>query len=93
MIESSNPLEFEAMLPRLATPIRVDCFQDALVFVRRWTIRDKDLEVRDLLRRMQKANNSRDIHSLVGELRQKLAPEGCCDKIRYVIRTGIAQNS
>jgi hypothetical protein len=76
MIESSNPLQFEAMLPRLGTPIRIGCFQDALVFVRRWTIRDKDLEVRDLLRRMQRANSSRDVHSLVGELRQKLAKSG-----------------
>jgi hypothetical protein len=76
MIESSNPLEFEAMLPRLDTPVRIGCFQDALVFVRRWTIREKDLEVRDLLRRMQRANDSRDIHSLVGELRQKLATRG-----------------
>jgi hypothetical protein len=76
MIESSNPLEFEAMLPRLGTPIRIVCFQDALVFVRRWTIREKDLEVRDLLRRMQRAKSSRDIHFLVRELRQKLATRG-----------------
>jgi len=76
MIESFNRLEFEAMLPRLGTPIRIGCFQDALVFVRRWTIRDKDLEVRDLLRRMQRAKSSGDVHSLVGELRQKLATRG-----------------
>jgi hypothetical protein len=76
MSESSNPLEFEALLPRLDTPVRIGCFQDALVFVRRWTIREKDLEVRDLLRRMQRASNWHDTLSLVGELRQKLATRG-----------------
>ncbi len=76
MIESSNPLEFEAMLPHLGAPIRIGCFQDALVFVRRWAIRDKDLEVRDLLRRMQRPNSWRDIDSLVGELKKKLAARG-----------------
>jgi hypothetical protein len=80
MVESSNLLEFEAMLPRLGTPIRIRSFQDALVFVCRWTIREKDLEVRDLLRRMKGASSGRDIHSVVGELRQKLATRGLLQK-------------
>jgi hypothetical protein len=81
MVESSDLLEFEAMLPRLGTPIRIRSFQDALVFVSRWTIREKDLEVRDLLRRMKGANSGRDIHSVVSELRQKLAKRGLLQKI------------
>ena len=76
MSEGFNPLQFEALLPRLTTPVRIGCFQDALIFVRRWTIREKDLEVRDLLRRMQRASTWHDTLSLVGELRQKLAIRG-----------------
>jgi hypothetical protein len=70
------PREFEAMLPRLSTPVRISSFHDAMVFVRRWTIREKDLEVRGLLRRMQRANNSKEADILVGELKQKLATRG-----------------
>jgi hypothetical protein len=70
------PREFEAMLPRLSTPVRISSFHDALVFVSRWTIREKDLEIRGLLRRMQRANNSKEVDILVGELKQKLATRG-----------------
>ena len=68
--------EFEAMLPRLSTPVRISTFHDALVFVRRWTIREKDLEVRGLLRRMQRADNRKDADILVSELKRKLATKG-----------------
>jgi hypothetical protein len=70
------PQEFEAMLPRLSTPVRITSFHDALVFVSRWTIREKDLEVQRLLRRMQRANNLNDADILVRELKQKLAAKG-----------------
>ena len=70
------PWEFQAMLPRLSTPVRISSFHDALVFVSRWTIREKDLEIRGLLRRMQKANNWKDADILVGELKHKLAAKG-----------------
>jgi hypothetical protein len=65
--------EFEAMLPRLSTPVRISSFHEAVVFVSRWTIREKDLEVRGLLRRMQRADNSKEVDILVDELKKKLA--------------------
>lgn len=68
--------EFEAMLPRLSMPVRIGSFHGAIVFVRRWTIREKDSRLRDLLRRMEKANNSKEVDVLVGELKQKLATRG-----------------
>jgi hypothetical protein len=70
------PREFDAMLPRLSTPVRISSFHDAMVFVSRWTIGDKDPEVRGLLRRMQRANNSKEVDILVGELKHKLATRG-----------------
>jgi hypothetical protein len=74
--DNGFPREFEAMLPRLNTPVRISSFHDALVFVSRWTIREKDLEVRGLLRRMQRASNLKDADILVGELKQRLATRG-----------------
>jgi hypothetical protein len=44
--------------------------------VNRWKIREKDSRLRDLLRRMQKANNSKEVDVLLGELKQKLATRG-----------------
>jgi hypothetical protein len=76
MSDIRSPRIFEAMLPRLSTPVRISSFHDALVFVSRWTIREKDLEVRDLLRRMQRANNLNEADILVGELKQRLATRG-----------------
>jgi hypothetical protein len=76
MSEARIPQEFEAMLPRLNTPVRISTFHDALVFVSRWTIREKDLEIRGLLRRMQRANSWKEADILVRELKHKLAVKG-----------------
>jgi hypothetical protein len=76
MSDGRSPREFEAMLPRLSTPVRISSFHDALVFVSRWTIREKDQEVRDLLRRMQRATDWKEADILLRELKQKLATKG-----------------
>jgi len=49
---------FDANLPNLSRPVRINSFYDAQVFVRRWAIRDKDRVIRVLLRRMERANSS-----------------------------------
>jgi hypothetical protein len=67
---------FEAKLPNLPWPVRITSFFDAQVFVRRWTIRDKDPIVRALLRRMEKANSSEAIAVLMRELKQELSTRG-----------------
>jgi hypothetical protein len=67
---------FDARLPNLALPVRIGCYFDAQVFVRRWAIRDKDPAIRKLLRRMEKANSSESIASAIVELKRELAERG-----------------
>ena len=68
--------EFAAYLPRLAAPVQIRTYADAQVFVRRWAIRDKDPLVRDLARRMGRANSSEHINRAMRELRHELAARG-----------------
>jgi hypothetical protein len=74
--DASYAHEFAAYLPRLAVPVRIVTFADAQVFVRRWAIRDKDRAVRDLVRRMERANSAEKIDGAVKELRRELAARG-----------------
>jgi hypothetical protein len=67
---------FDARLPNLAWPVRIGCYFDAQVFVRRWAIRDKDPAIRRLLRRMEKANSSEAIAGAIVELKRELAERG-----------------
>ena len=68
--------EFVAYLPGLAAPVRIGTYADAQVFVRRWTIRDKDRAVRELSRRMDRANSSERMGRAMRELRRELAARG-----------------
>jgi hypothetical protein len=76
MDDAPSAHEFAAYLPRLAVPVRIATFADAQVFVRRWAIRDKDPAVRDLVRRMERANSAENIDRAVKELRRELAERG-----------------
>jgi len=67
---------FAAYLPRLVAPVRIGTYADAQVFVRRWTIRDKDPAVRELARRMERANSSDRMNEAMRELRRELAARG-----------------
>src|SRR6187401_1085362 len=67
---------FDANLPDLAWPVRINAFFDAQVFVRRWVIRDKDPAMRVLLRRMEKANSSEAVAAAIKELKRELAVRG-----------------
>lgn len=68
--------EFAAYLPDLAAPVRIVTFADAQVFVRRWAIRDKDRAVRELVRRMDRANSAENIDRAMTELRRELDARG-----------------
>ena len=68
--------EFDAILPHLSTPVRICSFNDAQVFVRRWAIRDKDRNIRALVRRMDKANSTETADSAIREMKQELAARG-----------------
>jgi hypothetical protein len=67
---------FDANLPNLSRPVRINSFYDAQVFVRRWAIRDKDRVIRVLLRRMERANSSEAANSAIQELKRELAARG-----------------
>jgi hypothetical protein len=64
---------FDANLPNLSKPVRIDSFHDAQVFVRRWAIRDRDLAIRKLRGRMDRANSTESSDSAMQELKQALA--------------------
>jgi hypothetical protein len=74
--EAPSAYDFAAYLPRLAAPVRIGTFADAQVFVRRWAIRDKDPAVRQLVRRMERANSSEHMTRAMKELRRELAARG-----------------
>lgn len=67
---------FTAYLPRLEAPVWIVTYADAQVFVRRWAIRDKDPAVRELGRRMERANSSERMHGAMRELQRELAARG-----------------
>ena len=76
MEDAPGAYAFAAYLPRLASPVWIRTYADAQVFVRRWAIRDKDPVVRELARRMERANSSERINWAMRELRCELAARG-----------------
>jgi hypothetical protein len=73
---------FDAWLPRLATSIRISTLHDAQVFARRWVIRDKDPELKSLLRRVDRVNGSDAALLAMNELRAALAKRGLLSSSR-----------
>lgn len=67
---------FDAYLPDLADPVRITSFDDAKVFARRWAIRDKDRELKTLIRRMEKANSSETTEGAIRDFKQALRTRG-----------------
>jgi len=67
---------FAAYLPRLAAPVQIATYMDAQVFVRRWAIRETDRTVRELGRRMERANSAEHMGQAMRELRRELAARG-----------------
>jgi len=68
--------EFDANLPRLSKPVRISTFHDAQVFVGRWAIRDKDLAIRALRRRLDRANSAETADNALMDLKRELAARG-----------------
>jgi hypothetical protein len=64
---------FDALLPAVAAPIRITSFYDAQVFTRRWVIRDKDPNLKVLLRKMEKANSAALIDEAIESYKQELS--------------------
>jgi hypothetical protein len=67
---------FDANLPNLGRAVQISSYFEAVVFVRRWAIRDKDLAIKALLRRMERANGSESAKRAISELKQELAARG-----------------
>jgi hypothetical protein len=67
---------FDAYLPHGVASIRVGGLYDAQVFVRRWTIRDKDPALKALGRRLDRVSSAEAAASALGELQSALASRG-----------------
>jgi hypothetical protein len=67
---------FDAYLPRGVAPVHVGGLHDAQVFVRRWTIRDKDPALKALGRRLDRVSSAEAAASALGELQSVLAARG-----------------
>jgi hypothetical protein len=76
MSDPRTAREFDANLPRLSKPVRISTFHDAQVFVRRWAIRDKDLAIRALRRRLDRAHSAETADSALVDLKRELAARG-----------------
>jgi hypothetical protein len=72
----STDAVFDANLPDLARPVRINSFYDAQAFVRRWMIRDKDPSIRLLCRKLETANSAIAVNTAIRELKQELAARG-----------------
>jgi hypothetical protein len=64
---------FDAKLPAVAVPVRITSIYDAQVFTRRWVIRDKDRNLKTLLRKLEKANSGALIDEAMVEFKQALS--------------------
>ena len=73
--------QFEANLPGLSKPIRILTRSDAEVFLCRWTIRDRDPELKSLLREMQRANSAATTTIATLRLKQALKSRGLLGRV------------
>jgi hypothetical protein len=67
---------FDACLPNVAGPLHIASLHDAQVFTRRWVIRDKDLELKALLRRLDRANSAAKTDAAIRDFRHALRVRG-----------------
>jgi hypothetical protein len=64
---------FEAWLPGLTRSTRIASLHEATVFARRWVIRDKDLALKALVRRLERARGSEAAARALRAFHQALA--------------------
>ena len=67
---------FEAHLPLVATAVRITSLYDAQVFMRRWIIRDKDRNLKALLRTLERANSAAQMNVVMDDFKRALAAHG-----------------
>jgi hypothetical protein len=67
---------FDACLPSVPGAIRITSLTDAQVFTRRWVIRDKDRELKVLLRRLERVNSSDNGYDAIRDFKQALMARG-----------------
>ena len=71
---------FEAHLPLVATAVRITSLYDAQVFMRRWVIRDKDRNLKALLRTLERANSAARINVAMEDFKRALAAHALLPK-------------
>ena len=64
---------FDASLPAVANPVRITSITDARIFTRRWVIRDKDRDLKALLRKLENANSGASIDEAIVEFKRALS--------------------
>ncbi len=65
--------QFDAQLPGVAAAMRITSLYDAQVFTRRWVIRNKDRNLKSLLRTLERANSAARIEEAMDEFKRALA--------------------
>ena len=76
MMHEPAQQHFDAYLPRATACVRIAGLHDAQVFIRRWTIRDKDPLLKALGRRLDRVSSAETTASALGELQSMLASRG-----------------
>jgi len=68
--------QFDACLPRVEKAVRITGLYDAQVFTRRWIIRDKDPELKALMRCLDKARGAEMAARAMLDFKTALAARG-----------------
>jgi len=69
---------FDARLPAVEAAVRITSIYDAQVFTRRWIIRDKDRDLKALLRKLERANSAALIDQAMADFKRALSPVIYC---------------
>jgi hypothetical protein len=64
---------FDARLPAVEAVVRITSIYDAQVFTRRWVIRDKDRDLKALLRKLERANSTALIDQAMADFKHALS--------------------
>jgi hypothetical protein len=68
--------QFHACLPRVEKAVRITGLHDAQVFTRRWIIRDKDPELKALMRSLDRARGAEMAERALLDFKGALASRG-----------------
>jgi hypothetical protein len=82
---------FEAHLPLASAAVRITSLYDAQVFMRRWVIRDKDRNLKALLRRLVRANSAAQMNEVIEDFKRALAAHGLLPQ--RALSSGVGQKT